>query len=84
MTESRQNDEELAERLLEVLREGDPEAPANLPAKTIQKVQALMTTRDIIHLTTVVFLLRFCAPLIDLIAAMLGSDLQNQESETRE
>jgi hypothetical protein len=84
MTESRQNDEELAERLLEVLREGDPEAPANLPVKTIRKVQALMTTRDIIDLTTVVFLLRFCAPLIDLIAAMLGNDLQNQESETRE
>jgi hypothetical protein len=84
MTESRQNDEELAERLLEVLREGDPEAPANLPDKTIRKVQALMTTRDIIDLTTVVFLLRFCAPLIDLIAAMLGNDPLNQESETRE
>jgi hypothetical protein len=75
MTEPRYRDEEVAERLLGVLQEDDPEAPANLPDRTIQKVQALMTSRDIIDLATVVFVLRFCAPLIDLIAAMLGQDL---------
>ena len=65
MTESRDRDEEVAERLLGVLREDQRDAPENLPDRTIQKVQALMTSRDIIDLATVVFVLRFCAPLID-------------------
>lgn len=72
MAETEHTDEEFAEELLASLREDEPEMPPELPDRTIRKVQSLMTTRDLVDLTTVVFLLQFCAPLIDLIAAALG------------
>jgi hypothetical protein len=72
-------DEELAEQLLGTLRDDEPEAPPDLPGKTIQRINSLLTARDLIDLTTVVFVLQFFAPILDLIAAMIGRDL----SETR-
>lgn len=68
-----ERDEEFADEILGFLREDEPEAPKELPDKTIRTVQALMTSRDIIDLTTVVFVLRFCAPLIELIAEAFGA-----------
>lgn len=55
--------------------DGDhPETPETLPDQTIRKVQAELTSRDLIDLTTFVFLMRFCAPLLDLLAAFFGHD----------
>ncbi len=76
-------DEQVAEELLELLREDASETPEDLPEKTIQKVRALITTRDLIDLTTLVFVLRFCAPLIDLIAALLGHEPEQDPGEDR-
>ncbi len=74
-------DEEIAEELLEVLRDDASETPPDLPDKTIRKVRALITTRDLIDLTTFVFILRFCAPLVDLIVAMLGGESEPTNRE---
>lgn len=58
-----------------LLREGDEEVvPDDLPEKTIRKVHSLLTLRDLIELTTGVFILQFFAPILDLIAAALGHD----------
>ncbi len=69
------HDEALAEEILSGLREDVPGAPADLPDKTIRRIRALLTTRDLIDLTTLVFIGHFCAPLIDLIAALFGAEL---------
>jgi len=77
MTNDQRRDEEVVEELLGMLREDESSPPAGLSDKTIRKVQSQITFRDLIDLTTVVFLLRFCAPLIDLIAALFGYDPDN-------
>ena len=69
--------EELAEELLGALRDDEPEAPVDLSGKTIQRVNSLLTARDLIDLTTIVFVLQFFAPILDLIAAMIGRDLRD-------
>lgn len=74
-------DEEIAEEILEVLQEDASETPTDLPDKTIRKVRALITTRDLIDLTTFVFILRFCAPLVDLIVALLGRESESSNRE---
>lgn len=74
MAEPSRPDEEVAEELLQVLRGDEPEASPGLEDRTIRKVQASITARDLIDLSTVVFLLRFCAPLLDLLAAFFGHD----------
>ena len=66
--------EDVAEELLGLLRDDPSDAPAELPDRTIRKVQAELTSRDLIDLTTFVFLMRFCAPLLDLLAAFFGHD----------
>ncbi len=76
-----QRDEEFADEFLGLLRLDEPEAPEELPDRTIRTVQAMMTSRDIIDLTTVVFLLRFCAPLIELIAEALGANLSRRPDD---
>ena len=68
------HDEELAEELLGLLHTDQSDPPAELPDRTIRKVQAELTSRDLIDLTTFVFLMRFCAPLLDLFAAFFGHD----------
>ncbi len=79
MSEPELRDEEAVEGLLEVLRDDELEAPEGLPDRTIRRVQALITSRDIIDLTTVVFLLRFCAPLLELIAAAFATNLTDED-----
>ena len=79
MAEPSRPDEEVADELLQVLRGDEAETPADLPDRAIQKVRASITGRDLIDLTTVVFLLRFCAPLLDLIAAFFGHDPSQEE-----
>lgn len=74
MSEDYRRDDELVERMLEVLRVEDQEMPPDLPDKALRKVRALITSRDLIDLATIVFVLRFCAPILDLIAAMLGQE----------
>ncbi len=74
MSADDQLDEDLARSLLSILRDDAPEPPDSLPDQTIRKVQAELTGRDLIDLTTFVFLMRFCAPLLDLIAAFFGQD----------
>ena len=69
-----QRDEEVAEELLGLLHSDRSEPPAALPDRAIRKVQAELTSRDLIDLTTFVFLMRFCAPLLDLFAAFFGYD----------
>lgn len=73
-------DEQIAEELLEILREDEPGIPANLHGKTLTKVRAAVTMRDLVDLTTLVFVLRFCAPIIDLIAAMFGVEPSRDDS----
>ncbi len=74
-------DEEVAEELLSLLRDEGDEVPAGLPERTRRKVQASLTARDLIDLTTIVFVLRFCAPLLDLIAAFFGGSPSNTEDQ---
>lgn len=84
MASDPRHDEEVAEELLELLRDDESEPSEDLPEKTIQRVRALITTRDLIDLTTFVFVLRFCAPLIDLIAAMFGQEPQPKDRRPEE
>ena len=60
--------------LLGSLDDDFPEVPEALPDRTIRKVQAELTSRDLLDLTTFVFLMRFSAPLLDLLAAFFGHD----------
>lgn len=69
-----ETDEAIARDLLQILQQDEPEAPKALPDRTIRKVQAQLTSRDLIDLTTFVFLTRFCAPFLDLIFALFGHD----------
>lgn len=84
MAEASRPDEEVADELLRVLRSDEAEAPADLPDRAIRKVEASITGRDLIDLSTVVFVLRFCAPLMDLLAAFLGHDpsLEDRSNES--
>ncbi len=77
-------DEEIAEELLGLLRDEESAVPADLPDTTIRRVQSLLTVRDIVDLTTIVFVLQFFAPLLDLIAAMLGHELPDDRGEDRD
>lgn len=72
MPEPERPDEEVAARILEILRDDDSTPPENLNARTLNKVRSTVTMRDLVDLTTLVFVLHFCAPIIDLIAAMFG------------
>lgn len=74
MAAEERQDEDVARDLLELLQDDQPQPPEALPDRTIRKVQAELTGRDLIDLTTFVFLMRFCAPLLDLIAAFFGHD----------
>lgn len=66
------SDEEVAALLLQSLREDEAASPADLPERTLRKVRSSVTFRDLIDLTTFVFIAQFCAPLIDLVAALFG------------
>ena len=86
--ESGQSPEELPEddymrELLGNLREDYSDPPAQLTDRTIRKVQAELTSRDLIDLTTFVFLMRFCAPLLDLFAAFFGHDPMTASKSNR-
>lgn len=67
-----QHDEELARELLGILNEDFPEPPGELPDRAIRKVEAELTSRDLLDLTTFVFLTSFCAPILDLFASFFG------------
>ena len=68
------SDEDFVRDLLGRLDDDRPAPPDSLDDQTIRKVQAELTSRDLIDLTTFVFLMRFCAPLLDLLAAFFGHD----------
>lgn len=68
------SDEDFVRDLLGSLEADRPSPPESLNDRTIRKVQAELTSRDLIDLTTFVFLMRFCAPLLDLLAAFFGHD----------
>ena len=72
-------DEDVARDLLSILHDDDSPAPEELPERTIRKVQHELTSRDLIDLTTFVFLMRFCAPLLDLIAAFFGVNPEDRD-----
>ena len=80
MADPIRQDEELVEELLGVLLEDEPETPPDLPDKTIRAVRASIATRDLVDLTTSVFVLSFCAPLLDLIASLLGQNVSRPEN----
>lgn len=67
-------EDDFVQALLRPLDRDAPDVPDGLPDQTIRKVQAQLTGRDLIDLTTFVFLMRFCAPLLDLLAAFFGHD----------
>lgn len=81
MAEPIRQDEDLVEDLLGVLREDEVETPQDLPDKTLRAVRAAITSRDLVDLTTSVFVLSFCAPLLDLIASFLGQDVPSREND---
>ena len=83
MASEDQHDEDLARDLLSLLQDDESVQPSALPDRTIRKVQAELTSRDLIDLTTFVFLMRFCAPLLDLIASFFGSDMTGIEDDRR-
>ena len=74
MTEPLRQDEEVAEELLHALREEEPETPSNLPYDTIRAVKSLLTARELIDMTTLVFLMRFCVPVLDMVIAIIGGE----------
>jgi hypothetical protein len=74
MSAEDRQDEDLARDLLSILQDDRSATPDALPDRTIRNVQNQLTSRDLIDLTTFVFLMRFCAPLLDLIAAFFGQD----------
>jgi len=79
MAEASRPDEEIADELLRILRSDEPETPADLSDRAIRKVQASITSRDLIDLTTVVFVLKFCAPLLDLVAGFFGQESTHED-----
>lgn len=80
MAEPIRQDEEVVEDLLGLLREDEPGPPPDLPDKTLRAVRAAITSRDLVDLTTSVFVLSFMAPLLDLIASLLGQDVSRSEN----
>lgn len=68
------HDEELARELLGILSEDLSEPPDGLTDRTIRKVEAELTSRDLLDLTTLVFLTSFCAPILDLFASFFGHE----------
>lgn len=72
MTEPVRPAEEIASELLGRLREDQPSPPRDLAELTKRRVRSSITSRDLIDLTTIVFVLHFCAPLLDLVAAVFG------------
>ncbi len=70
--------------LLGHLSEDHSDPPAELPDRTIRKVQAELTSRDLLDLTTFVFLMQFCAPLLDLFAAFFGHDPLTRQAGTQD
>ena len=79
MAEPTRSDEEVVRDLLEGLGAEERTAPEGLPDKTLRKVRASLTARDLLDLSTLVFVLRFCAPLLDLLAALLGRTLPQSD-----
>ena len=61
MAEPGARDEAIAEELLSVLLEQEPEVRSELADDAIRAVRTLVTARDLIDMTTLVFVLRFCA-----------------------
>lgn len=78
-----EGEDEFVRELLASLGADVPEPPEALPERTIRKVQAELTSRDLIDLTTFVFLSRFCAPLLDLFAAFFGHDPAPRDRRAR-
>ena len=72
MAEPSRSDEQVVRDLLAGLAAEETRAPEGLPERTVQRVRTSITARDLLDLSTWVFVLRFCAPLLDLIATMLG------------
>lgn len=83
MGETSDADQQFIADLLGELRHETPLVPPDLSTRAIRKVQTLITARDLLDLTTVVFLLRVCAPLMDLVAAALGADDQRNDKGRR-
>lgn len=73
------SDEEVVGQLFDALRGDEPSPPKKLPDKTIRKVEASITSRDLVDLVTIVFLVRFCAPLIDMLAALFGHTPERED-----
>ena len=85
MSEQNQDrDDRLAAELLAKLRDEDPSTPGDLPDRAIRRVQDMLSARDLIDLATVVFLLQFFAPVLDLVAAMLGKDLPGDSRRSKD
>jgi len=74
MPDPKDSNEDVVAELLGVLRDDESEAPPDLPARALRRAHDSLTARDLLDLTTAVFLMRFCVPLLDLVAAMLGAD----------
>lgn len=84
MPEARRPDTEVVDELLEGLRAEQVSAPPDLPQRTMRRVRASITARDLLDLSTAVFLLRFCAPILDLVAAMLGWHEANEDRRSND
>ena len=74
MFDDDQHDEAIARDLLGILSEDFHEPPDELPDRTIRKIEAELTSRDLLDLTTFVFLMSFCAPILDLFASFFGNE----------
>lgn len=79
MAAPEREEEALAEELLRVLQDDSPEPPDDLEHRTLAKVRASLTLRDLVDLSTIVFVLRFCAPILDLIAALFGAETTSND-----
>lgn len=81
MSDPIRGDEDLAEELLEVLKQDEPEPPDDLPERTLRTVRTLLTARELIDMTTFVFLMRFCVPILELVASLISGPPDRRETD---
>lgn len=73
-------DEQERQRIvIESLQEPEGDPSQDLLERTLLQVHAEITARDIVGFATAVFLLRFCAPILDMLAAPFASTSREEE-----
>jgi hypothetical protein len=65
---TRSEAERAAAEILAPLRSEEVVMPEGLPARTMERIHTAISAKELIELTTSVFVLRVCAPVLDILA----------------